>query len=326
MKKRWCIDAGHGGRDRGFSGKNGDAEADYNLRAALACKKALEENGQEVVLTRSNDVYKTSSDRCAVAIANKCDYMVSIHMNGSDIDSTLRGVNCYIFDKADSEAMNMAQRVVSSVYNFIVQTDETNYEGINESSYCIMKYSGVPTIIIEGDYITNPDVERHFNCEEYGIAIAYALIDFADGPFDKVSYAHPQEIPRYEISNKTYYGRLRDLLNKYGYRDYMDRLLKVIDTEPDAEMIFALSRCKFKKNDHNEIIALLKEILSNYSYIDKTSKEKIYPFLFIGNPCLFDDILDKVIKQIQKDNNLKADGIISCKLWVIMLTKYCKIN
>ena len=322
---KWCIDPGHGGLDRGFSGQNGDAEADYNLKAALACKKALEDNGQEVVLTREHDVQVTSAERCSICSNYKCDYFVSIHMNGSDNDSSLRGVNCYIFDKADSVTMNMAQRVVSSVYNFIVQTDETNYEGINESSFAIMKYSGVPTIMIEGDYITNPEVEGHFNCEEYGIAIAYALIDFADGPFDKASYAHPEEIPRYEISNNTYYGKLRDLLNQYGYRDYMDRILKVTDDEPDAKMIYALSRCKLKKGDANDIVLLLKDMLSKVKYHNPDTGADVTQFTFkYKNDPLFDNDMDSVIKFIQRENKLNPDGIITCKLWVIILTLYCK--
>lgn len=52
------VDAGHGGRDSGavFQGRQ---EKDDTLRLALAVGEILERNGQEVVFTRTEDVYQT---------------------------------------------------------------------------------------------------------------------------------------------------------------------------------------------------------------------------------------------------------------------------
>ena len=52
------IDAGHGGADPGavFEGRQ---EKDDTLRLALAVGKILEENGQNVIYTRTTDVYQT---------------------------------------------------------------------------------------------------------------------------------------------------------------------------------------------------------------------------------------------------------------------------
>ena len=54
------VDAGHGGRDSGavFQGRQ---EKDDTLRLALAVGEILERNGQEVVFTRTEDVYQTPS-------------------------------------------------------------------------------------------------------------------------------------------------------------------------------------------------------------------------------------------------------------------------
>ena len=105
----------------------------------------------------------------------------------------------------------------------------------------------------------------------------------------------------------------------------MDRILKVTDDEPDAKMIYALSRCKLKKGDANDIVLLLKDMLSKVKYHNPDTGADVTQFTFKHkNDPLFDNDMDSVIKFIQRENKLNPDGIITCKLWVIILTLYCK--
>ena len=54
VNKTVVIDAGHGGVDGGVQGINtGTKESDLNLAIARALKKELENNGYNVVMTRS---------------------------------------------------------------------------------------------------------------------------------------------------------------------------------------------------------------------------------------------------------------------------------
>ena len=59
------IDAGHGGADPGavFEGRQ---EKDDTLRLALAVGKILEENGQNVIYTRTTDVYQTPFQKATI--------------------------------------------------------------------------------------------------------------------------------------------------------------------------------------------------------------------------------------------------------------------
>ena len=78
------IDAGHGGADPGavFEGRQ---EKDDTLRLALAVGKILEENGQNVIYTRTTDVYQTPFQKATIGNEARADFFVSIHRNSSPV-------------------------------------------------------------------------------------------------------------------------------------------------------------------------------------------------------------------------------------------------
>ena len=65
---RIIIDSGHGGSDPGAT-YEGRREKDDNLRLALAVGRILEENGEDVVYTRTEDVYQTPFEKAQLAIS-----------------------------------------------------------------------------------------------------------------------------------------------------------------------------------------------------------------------------------------------------------------
>ena len=86
------IDAGHGGRDPGKVGIEGQLEKDINLSIALRLKEYLEASDVDVILTREDDngLYpegernKKMSDmkkRCQIIEKAAPDLVVSIHQN-----------------------------------------------------------------------------------------------------------------------------------------------------------------------------------------------------------------------------------------------------
>lgn len=58
MAYKIVLDAGHGGEDPGAVYKD-RKEKDDNLKLALAVGRILEDNGVDVVYTRTTDVYQT---------------------------------------------------------------------------------------------------------------------------------------------------------------------------------------------------------------------------------------------------------------------------
>ena len=81
------IDAGHGGADPGavFEGRQ---EKDDTLRLALAVGKILEENGQNVIYTRTTDVYQTPFQKATIGNEARADFLfpyiaIPVRLSGS---------------------------------------------------------------------------------------------------------------------------------------------------------------------------------------------------------------------------------------------------
>ena len=68
MAYKIVLDAGHGGTDPGavYNGRN---EKDDNLALAQAVGKILEDNGVDVVYTRTEDIYQTPFEKARIAIS-----------------------------------------------------------------------------------------------------------------------------------------------------------------------------------------------------------------------------------------------------------------
>ena len=76
------IDAGHGGKDNGASGKI-SKEKNINLNIALAFGRMVEANCPDVkvVYTRKTDVFVTLQGRADIANRHKANLFISIHTN-----------------------------------------------------------------------------------------------------------------------------------------------------------------------------------------------------------------------------------------------------
>ena len=77
------IDPGHGGNDPGAV-YNGRKEKDDTLNLALAVGNILEENGINVVYTRTSDVYETPFTKATKGNEAGADFFISIHRNSSE--------------------------------------------------------------------------------------------------------------------------------------------------------------------------------------------------------------------------------------------------
>lgn len=67
VNKTFVIDPGHGGWDKGASGKKGTLEKEINLDVSLRLKNLLEEAGANVVLTRFDDTFISLYERAFFA-------------------------------------------------------------------------------------------------------------------------------------------------------------------------------------------------------------------------------------------------------------------
>ena len=104
--RRVLIDAGHGGKDGGATGKKGTKEKDVNLAIALALAKVLHERlGVEVVLTRTKDVYVSLGRRVEIANKADADLFVSVHSNAHR-NKKFQGIETYYLNTTSSRYAN----------------------------------------------------------------------------------------------------------------------------------------------------------------------------------------------------------------------------
>jgi len=104
-----AIDAGHGGRDPGATGRSGTHEKIVTLQIAKRLEKYInKQRGMKAVLTRKNDRFLRLRDRIHKARDSHADLMISLHAD-SFPDPRARGSSIYALSVsgASSETARM---------------------------------------------------------------------------------------------------------------------------------------------------------------------------------------------------------------------------
>ena len=92
--RKIVIDPGHGGHDPGAIGSYGLKEKDVNLDIALRLSSILRTQGLEVILTRSEDIFLSLSQRTQIANRAETHAFISIHANSGH--ASARGFETFI--------------------------------------------------------------------------------------------------------------------------------------------------------------------------------------------------------------------------------------
>ena len=164
------IDAGHGGADPGavFEGRQ---EKDDTLRLALAVGKILEENGQNVIYTRTTDVYQTPFQKATIGNEARADFFVSIHRNSSPVAGQYSGVETLVYERSGIKE-EMAE-------NINRELEETGFEnlGVKERpGLVVLRRTKMPAVLVEAGFINNGEDNRIF--DENFEKVAQAIVCF----------------------------------------------------------------------------------------------------------------------------------------------------
>ena len=130
--KTVVIDAGHGGKDPGCSGKV-LKEAEMTLKVALELGKMIKQNisGVKVIYTRDKNEFVELHDRAGLANKNNADLFISIHCNSGP--KNIHGTETYTMGLHTSEGnLDVAKRenaVVLKENNY-----KKNYDGFDPNS------------------------------------------------------------------------------------------------------------------------------------------------------------------------------------------------
>ncbi|MCL2062686.1 MAG: N-acetylmuramoyl-L-alanine amidase [Firmicutes bacterium] len=174
------VDAGHGGRDGGVSGKTtGVKESDINLAIAKSLRHFLERNGYTVIMTRQNSdgLYgmntqnrklKDMEARRKIIEDAKPDIVVSIHQNAFP-SPTVKGPQ--VFYAPNSEQGKTAAQTMQNVLNASLGAARTPKTG----DFFILQCSSYPSLLVECGFLSNPEEERLLITAAYQEKAAYAI-------------------------------------------------------------------------------------------------------------------------------------------------------
>lgn len=128
------IDAGHGGKDAGATGKY-SYEKNINLKVALAFGRYVERNCPDVnvIYTRKTDIFIPLKERAVIANRNKADVFISIHTNSVASKKPITGLETYTMGmRRSDEKMSAAMRENEVV---LLEKDfQQHYEGFDPRS------------------------------------------------------------------------------------------------------------------------------------------------------------------------------------------------
>ncbi len=193
-----AVDAGHGGSDPGAIGHGGTREKDVTLAIARALAARIDaEPGMRAVLTRDRDEFLELRDRIQRAHAAHADMFLSVHAD-SIRDRSISGASVYILsvhgasseaarelaegqnaadlmggalvdagaaapvvlDVAQQESIGLSATAAERVVSALEHVGEVRRAQVQRAGFVVLKSPGIPSMLIETAYISNPGEER----------------------------------------------------------------------------------------------------------------------------------------------------------------------
>lgn len=165
------VDAGHGGFDPGAIGRNGLNEKSCNLAIALKVRNILKAKGHNVLLTRSKDNFLSLQKRVKFANKINAEIFVSIHAN-SFTNPSSGGVETH-YNNANPASRLFAEKI----HDKLGRSLGINDRGIKESNFYVIKYTKMPSVLVEVAFLSNPREEKLLGSSKFQQKAASLIVD-----------------------------------------------------------------------------------------------------------------------------------------------------
>ncbi len=211
-----AIDAGHGGRDPGATGRRGTKEKTVVLAVARELEALIgKERGMRAVMIRDSDEFVELRERIKKAKDEKADIFISIHADASP-DKRARGSSVYILSEngaSSEEARSLAElensaftigdvdlsnvdKVVATVLldlstaatielsmdladEMLVQMKSLGRlrsKRVEEAGFAVLKSLDIPSVLVETAFISNPTEEQRLSSKRHQQKLAGAMM------------------------------------------------------------------------------------------------------------------------------------------------------
>lgn len=172
------LDAGHGGYDNGAT-YQGRKEKDDVLRLTLAVGEELEDEGYNVLYTRTTDRYDSPIEKAGIANRSGADYFISFHRNSGTTPNTYNGTQALVY-AADTEAERIGEAINQELVDFGFKD-----LGVEERpGLVVLRRTKMPAVLMEVGFI-NHDKDNQLFDERFD--------DMVDAIVDGVEKAIPLE-------------------------------------------------------------------------------------------------------------------------------------
>ena len=180
-----CVDPGHGGTaniDQFRVGPGGEREEWIDLRVARRLAEELERRGARVLMTRTEDVAVDLPRRAEIAVEGKADLFLSVHHNAT-ADPAVNFPIVYFHGNASENGAGVAlARAVGARLNEALFAGEATPSLVSDFAIfpgrgaAVLRHSyGVPGVIAEASFFTNPAEEQRLRDGGYNEREAQAL-------------------------------------------------------------------------------------------------------------------------------------------------------
>lgn len=144
------VDPGHGGRDVGAVGINGIQEAQIVLDISLQVAKILEQNGVQVVMTRTDDREIDLEPRVQLAERVNASLFVSIHANAINMSRPdVNGIETYYYSRG--------WRLAYTIHNSILQATGARDRRVRQARFYVLRKTSMPAVLVETGFVTGAE-------------------------------------------------------------------------------------------------------------------------------------------------------------------------
>ncbi|WP_293346564.1 MULTISPECIES: N-acetylmuramoyl-L-alanine amidase [unclassified Microcoleus] len=163
-----AIDPGHGGRDPGAVGIGGIQEKEIVLDISYQVARLLEQQGVQVVMTRTDDSEIDLEPRVSLASRVNAALFVSIHANAINMSRPdISGIETYYFDSGE----DLARVIHASILDGTGAKDRR----VRQARFYVLRKSAMPSVLLEVGFVTGAEDAARLSDPAYRSQMAASI-------------------------------------------------------------------------------------------------------------------------------------------------------
>ena len=155
------LDPAHGGTDFGARGTGGIEESDIVMEFAAEVKKALEQQGFQVLQTRQGNDNPSFDDRSSIANAQRNGVFITLHISSTGLPGTVRvyvnsdlpaitTANGFIpWDRAQAPFLRLSRKLGDLVQGMLTQRFKGSPDAAQTATVRQLRTTAAPAIAVE---------------------------------------------------------------------------------------------------------------------------------------------------------------------------------